>query len=66
MRANGNCQQYFDKISAEEWLPRILVPLTLDRASETKVGVFYVKFKASNFNNDHVVIRLIDSRKSNR
>jgi hypothetical protein len=42
---NGNCQQYFDKISAGEWLPRILVPLTFDRASETKVGVFYAKFK---------------------
>lgn len=63
--ANGNCQQYFDKISAEEWLPRILVPLTFDRASEAKVGVFYAKFKAQTSNNDHVIVRLIDSRKSN-
>ena len=54
-----------DKISAEEWLPRILVPLTFDRASETKIGVFYAKFKTYSSNNDHVVIRLIDSRKSN-
>ena len=63
--ANGDCQQYFDKISAEEWLPRILVPLTFDRASETKVGVFYTKFKTYNSNNDHVIVRLIDSQKSN-
>ncbi len=62
---NGNCQQYFDKIAAEEWLPRILVPLTFDRASETKVGVFYAKFKTYNSNNDHVIVRLIDKRKSN-
>ena len=62
---NGGCQQYFDKISAEEWLPRVLVPLTFDRASETKVGVFYARFKNDNFNNDHVIVRLIDSRKSN-
>ena len=61
----GNCQQYFDKISAEEWLPRVLIPLTFDRASETKVGVFYAKFKTTYANNDHVVVRLIDSRKSN-
>ena len=62
---NGDCQQYFDKISAEEWLPRILVPLTFDRASETKVGVFYAQFKTYNSNNDHVIVRLIDSQKSN-
>ena len=62
---NGNCQQYFDKISAEEWLPRILVPLTFDRASETKIGVFYAKFKTYSSNSDHAIIRLIDSRKSN-
>lgn len=62
---NGNCQQYFDKISAGEWLPRILVPLTFDRASETKVGVFYAKFKSYNSNNDHITVRLIGSRKSN-
>lgn len=65
MNQNGNCQQYFDKISAGEWLPRILVPLTFDRASETKVGVFYAKFKSYNSNNDHITVRLIGSRKSN-
>ena len=64
-KRDGNCHQYFDKISADEWLPRILVPLTYDRASEAKVGLFYAKFKSYNSNNDHVIIRLIDSRKSN-
>lgn len=33
---NGNCEKYFDKISADEWMPDILVPLAFDRASQTK------------------------------
>ena len=46
---------------SEEWMPKVLIPLTFDRASETKVAVFYAKFIGSlgKKNNDHLVIRLI-------
>ncbi len=40
--------------------------LPTHRASETKVGVFYVRFTADNGNNDHVIVRLVGQDKSNR
>ncbi len=64
--ANGNCQRYFPKRGNGEWLPTTLMPLSFDRASETKVGVFYVRFTADNGNNDHVIVRLVGEDKSNR
>jgi hypothetical protein len=36
-KENGNCERYYDKISADEWVPDTLVPLAFDRASEAKV-----------------------------
>ena len=53
-------------------MPKVLIPLTFDRASETKVAVFYAKFfgarsgSGDKKNNDHMVVRLIDSERSNR
>ncbi len=35
---NGNCQRYFPKRGDGEWLPNTLMPLSFDRASETKVS----------------------------
>ena len=29
---------------AGEWLPKVVIPLTYDRASKMKVAVFYTKF----------------------
>ena len=29
---------------ADEWLPKVVIPLTYDRASKMKVAVFYTKF----------------------
>ena len=66
VRREGNCQQYFDKVAADEWMPKVLIPLTFDRASETKVAIFYAKFKNTQSNNDHLVVRLIGEEKSNR
>ena len=43
VKENGNCERYYDKISADEWVPDTLVPLAFDRASEAKVGVFFVR-----------------------
>ena len=63
--SNGNCQRYFTKQGDGEWLPNTLMPLSFDRASETKVGVFYAKFNALNGNNDHVIVRLVNKNRSN-
>ncbi len=38
-KENGNCERYYDKISADEWVPDTLVPLAFDRASEAKVEI---------------------------
>jgi hypothetical protein len=38
-KENGNCERYYDKISADEWVPDTLVPLAFDRASEAKVDI---------------------------
>jgi len=62
---NGNCEKYFEKISSDEWMPDILVPLAFDRASQTKVGVFYTKLGARNNNNDHVIVRIVNRAKQN-
>ncbi len=62
---NGNCQRYFPKKGNGEWLPNTLMPLSFDRASQTKVGVFYVRFTANNNNNDHVIVRLVGDNRSN-
>jgi len=62
---NGNCEKYYDKISASEWMPDILIPLAYDRASQTKVGVFYTKLGERNNNNDHVIVRLVNRAKQN-
>ncbi|CAB4060786.1 unnamed protein product [Lepeophtheirus salmonis] len=61
----SHCQKYFSSTSAEEWLPRNLIPLTVDRASGAKVGVFYTKFNSLQNNNDHFIVRIIDESKSN-
>ena len=36
----------YDKFQnkAGEWLPKVVIPLTYDRASKMKVAVFYTKF----------------------
>jgi hypothetical protein len=65
LSANGNCQRYFNKRGNGEWLPNTLMPLSFDRASETKVGVFYAKFSGDNGNNDHVIVRLVNKNRSN-
>ncbi|CAB4060665.1 unnamed protein product [Lepeophtheirus salmonis] len=61
----SHCQKYFSSTSAEEWLPKNLIPLTMDRASGAKVGVFYAKFNSLQNNNDHFIVRIIDESKSN-
>jgi len=62
---NGNCEHYYEKINADEWIPDTLIPLAFDRASETKVGVFYTKFSEKLGNNDHVIVRLLNKAKQN-
>ena len=63
---NGNCEHYFDKADVNEWIPDTLVPLAFDRASESRVGVFYVKFSDDVYSsNDFVVIRIMDKSKQN-
>jgi len=62
---NGNCEHYFDKIKADEWVPDTLVPLVFDRASKSKVGVFFTKFSEEGANNEHVVVRILDKSKRN-
>jgi hypothetical protein len=64
-KENGNCERYYDKISADEWVPDTLVPLAFDRASESKVGVFFVRLGEQASNNDHVVVRLMNKAKQN-
>ena len=77
----GNCEKYFEKINTDEWVPDILgesvplypthrtdvfsVPLAFDRASESKVGVFYTKLGERTNNNDHVVVRILNKNKQN-
>ena len=61
----GNCEKYFEKINTDEWVPDILVPLAFDRASESKVGVFYTKLGERTGNNDHVVVRILNKNKQN-
>lgn len=46
-------------------MPDILIPLAYDRASQTKVGVFYTKLGEKGGNNDHVVVRLVNRSKQN-
>ena len=41
------------------------VPLAFDRASESKVGVFYTKLGERTGNNDHVVVRILNKNKQN-
>lgn len=41
------------------------VPLAYDRASESKVGVFYTKLGERTGNNDHVIVRLLNKNKQN-
>ena len=45
--------------------PLCLVPLAYDRASESKVGVFYTKLGERTGNNDHVIVRLLNKNKQN-
>ena len=61
----GNCEKYFDKINADEWVPDTLVPLAFDRASEAKVGVFYAELKEQQSNNDHIIVRILNKQKQN-
>jgi len=61
----GNCEKYFDKVNADEWVPDTLVPLAFDRASEAKVGVFYTKLGDRQSNNDHIIVRILDKNKQN-
>ena len=39
------------------------MPLAYDRASESKVGVFYTKLGERSGNNDHVIVRLLNKNK---
>ena len=56
---NGNCDHYFDKINADEWIPDTLVPLAFDRASGSRVGVFYTKLGEDlRGNNDYIIVRI--------
>ena len=41
------------------------VPLAYDRASESKVGVFYTKLGERSGNNDHVIVRILNKNKQN-
>ena len=41
------------------------MPLAFDRASESKVGVFYTKLGERTGNNDHVVVRILNKNKQN-
>ena len=65
MQRAGNCEKYFDKINADEWVPDTLVPLAFDRASEAKVGVFYAELKEQQSNNDHIIVRILNKQKQN-
>lgn len=56
---NGNCDHYFDKINADEWIPDTLVPLAFDRASGSRVGVFYTKLGEDlRGSNDYIIVRI--------
>jgi hypothetical protein len=61
----GNCEKYFEKVNADEWVPDTLVPLAFDRASEAKVGVFYTKLGERQSNNDHIIVRILNRAKQN-
>jgi len=65
IKREGNCEKYFEKINSDEWVPDTLVPLAFDRASESKVGVFYTKLGERTGNNDHVVVRILNKAKQN-
>jgi len=65
IQREGNCEKYFEKINSDEWVPDTLVPLAFDRASESKVGVFYTKLGDRTGNNDHVVVRILNKAKQN-
>lgn len=41
------------------------MPLAYDRASESKVGVFYTKLGERSGNNDHVIVRILNKNKQN-
>ena len=47
------------------WVPDLLVPLAYDRASESKVGVFYARLGERTGNNDHLVVRILNKDKRN-
>ena len=47
------------------WVPDLLVPLAYDRASESKVGVFYARLGERTGNNDHLVVRILNKGKRN-
>ena len=69
-KRNGNCEHYFDKIESDEWIPDTLIPLAFDRASKSRVGVFYTKFEDDSSRNRRnnfksVVIRILDKSKRN-
>ena len=55
--------RYFNKRGNGEWLPNTLMPLSFDRASEAKIGVFYAKFNGNNGNNDHLVVRMVNKNR---
>ena len=65
IQREGNCEKYFTKVNSDEWVPDTLVPLAFDRASESKVGVFYTKLGERSGNNDHVVVRILNKAKQN-
>ena len=57
-KRNGNCEHYFDKVESAEWVPDTLIPLAFDRASKSRVGVFYTKFEEERRNsNEYVIVR---------
>ena len=58
-----NTFRYFNKRGNGEWLPNTLMPLSFDRASEAKIGVFYAKFNGNNGNNDHLVVRMVNKNR---
>ena len=64
-KACNDLFRYFNKRGNGEWLPNTLMPLSFDRASEAKIGVFYAKFNGQNGNNDHLVVRMVNKNRSN-
>ena len=63
---NGNCEHYFDKSETNEWIPDTLIPLAFDRASESRVGVFYTKMEEGARQGNHIIVRILDKSKHNK